>query len=423
MNARLAAVQSLAAVMQGRSLADASPADLTGGDRAYWQSLTFGCLRYLPRLQLLLSKLLHKGLKNKDTDITALLLLGLYQLDQEQAPEHAAVNETVALCKALDKGQFTGLCNALLRQFIRDRSKLDQKLRGHLGYRFAAPSWLIQQQQQDWPEQYKALLDAHNCPGPMSLRVNQRHHSREQYLSLLADAGIEAVANPLAAHSVRLLTPLPVGELPGWQQGWVAVQDEAATLAGELLRVQDGMRVLDACAAPGGKSCHLLEQANIELLALDSNEQRLGRVRDNLQRLGLAAEVRCGDATQPQQWWSGQAFDAILLDAPCSGLGVIRRHPDIKTLRLATDIDSLARLQQQMLVALWPTLKRGGQLLFCTCSTSKLENHANVAGFLAAHSDARLLPLTMGLASEHGHQLLPQPQGHDGFFYALLEKQ
>ncbi len=421
-NPRLAAVQSLAAVMQGRSLADASPEGLSGPERAYWQSLTYGCLRYLPRLQLILKRLLNKALKNKDADIQALLLLGLYQLDQQQAAEHAAVNETVALCKALNKSQFTGLCNALLRQFIRERQQIDQKLRGNPSYRFAAPTWLIKQQQQDWPQHYRELLDAHNQPGPMSLRVNQRHHSRAQYLELLSQAGIEARASELASHSIVLTQPMAVQQLPGWEQGWVAVQDEAASLAGELLTLSSGMRVLDACAAPGGKTCHLLERADLQLLALDSNPERLPRVAENLSRLGLTAGLKAADASDPASWWDGQAFDAILLDAPCSGLGVIRRHPDIKTLRLASDLEQLAELQQRLLQALWPCLKSGGQLLYCTCSTSKQENHDNVVRFLASQPDAKLLPLTLGNGSEYGNQLLPQPGSHDGFFYALLEK-
>lgn len=421
MTVKLQVVQTIAAVLNGRSLADL-PSPLAAQERAYWQAMTYGCLRFLPRLELYLQRLLKKPLKNKDRDLQALLLLGLYWLDQQQAPEHAAVNETVQLCKLLNKPQFTGLCNALLRQYVREQSSLQQKLNGNPVFRFACPKWLIEQSQNDWPEQAKALLDGHNHPGPMSLRVNRRHGSRADYWQRLQDLGIEAQPSPIAEDSLVLAKPCAVEQLPGFGQGWASVQDEAATLAGQLLPITAGMNVLDACAAPGGKSCHLLERADIHLTALDSSAHRLQRLQENLERLQLQAKVVCADAGQPSSWWDGQAFDAILLDAPCTGLGVIRRHPDIKCLRQASDLDKLAQLQQQLLQALWPCLAKGGHLLYATCSVSHRENSLNIKQFLSLQADAQLLPVAAGLDTGFGSQLLPSPQGPDGFFYALLRK-
>ena len=428
-NVRVAAVKALLPVVkQQESLSGTLPfqqEQVAEKDRGLLQELCFGTLRWLTRLEGIRNQLVSKPFKTKDRDVDLLLLLGLYQLIYTRIPAHAAINETVAGAKLLKKDWAKGLLNGCLRRFQREEEELIEQLQRSDAARLAHPNWLLQQLQQDWPEQWPEAVDANNQHPPMILRVNHSQSRRDGYLAKLAEAEITAVACDFAPDAIRLEKATDVTRLPGFDQGMISVQDEAAQLAADLLQLQPGQRVLDACAAPGGKTAHMLErEPSLSVVAVDSEANRLKRVEENFQRLQLSAELHCSDITQLDNWWDGQQFDRILLDAPCSATGVIRRHPDIKWLRRKTDIPALAELQQSMLQLLWKTLKPGGILVYATCSVLAMENARNIETFLT-QSDARLIgPVNApyGLDTGFGQQLLPQPQGHDGFFYAVLEK-
>ncbi len=431
MNPRLAATHALNQIIaQGRNLSDALEPLLSrmasARDRALLQAMTYGVMRAYWRLDALLQQLLQKPLKAKDNDIRMALLLGLNQLIYMRIPEHAAVDETVRLAPALKKPWARGLINGVLRRFLRQRTELLAKIDQDDACRTAHPPWLLAQLQQDWPDDWEAIAAANNEPPPMTLRVNARQHSRDAYHARLTAAGIEAEPALHTEWGLTLAKPVDVSELPGFNAGSVSVQDAAAQLAAPLLSPQAGERILDACAAPGGKSAHLLEQQPglAELVALDISAERLDKVKQNLARLGLRATMLAGDASDPSGWWDGAPFDRILLDAPCSATGVIRRHPDIKVLRRAGDIPALIRKQQQILCALWPLLKPGGMLLYATCSVLQQENTHQLDTFLTAHNGARLLPIEApwGRATRTGRQILPGEEGMDGFFYALIRK-
>ena len=399
-------------------------------DQALLNELCYGTLRYYPSIKKVISQLLDKPLKKKDHEIVALMASALYQLSHTRIPGHAAVNESVAACKALQRPWAKGLVNALLRRFIREQSVIEQALASDAEYLFAHPQWLIEIIQAAWPEQAEAILDANNRRAPMTLRVNEALISRDNYLSRHCSDG-SALATRFSGVGVRLLEAKPVTDVPGFDQGLVSVQDEAAQLAALLLDVQAGQRVLDACCAPGGKTCHILESApELQgLVAVDIDPQRLERVRENLDRLQLFGaggniDVVTADVAQIESWWDEILFDRILLDAPCSATGVIRRHPDIKLLRKPEDIDKLAQLQRTMLTKLWPLLRTGGQLLYATCSVLPQENDDVIEKFIASQDDVELLTVNTGAgcATNFGRQLFPQHDGHDGFYYSLLEK-
>lgn len=430
MNPRLAAAQALAAVLQGRaSLGGSLPPLLERvepRDRGLTQELAFGTARWQPRLVLLAEKLLQKPFKAADRDLEALLLVGLYQLFHTRIPAHAAIGETVGCAERLKKSWAKGLLNAVLRRAQREGEALFAALERDPVNRTAHPRWLQKRLKADWPEHWEAICAANNLHPPLILRVNRRHGSREAYLEELRAAGLAAEPCTFGADGIRLLQPCDVTTLPGFAEGRVSVQDEAAQLAADLLELAPGQRVLDACAAPGGKTCHLLErEAQLaEMIALDAEPQRLARVRENLDRLHLDAMLVAADGRDTAAWWDGKPFQRILLDAPCSATGVIRRHPDIKLTRQAEDISALARLQGELLDALWPTLEVGGILVYATCSVLPEENSANISAFLARTPGARELDIAgdFGLKQAHGRQLLPQPEGHDGFYYARLMK-
>ncbi len=394
-------------------------------ERGLLQELCYGTLRWYPQLQYLLEQLLHKPLKPHEHEVQALLLVGLYQLLHLRVPAYAAVAETVAAARGLGKAGAAGLINAVLRNFQRRRSdwlaELERDASGHNAH----PDWLLRRLQDDWPEHWQATVAANNTRPPYSLRVNLARLSRQTYGEHLAAAGIAVQPTPFSAAGITLAKACEVEALPGFREGWVSVQDLAAQLAAGLLDLRPGLRVLDACAAPGGKTGHILETVpGLALLALDSDAERLLQVRVNLQRLGLAADIRIGDAGVPESWWDGVPYDRILLDAPCSGTGVIRRHPDIKVLRRAADIEPLATRQHALLEALWPLLKPGGRLLYVTCSVLQQENERTVAGFLAAHPAAHDYPIPAGWghARPQGRQILPGEADMDGFYYACLVK-
>ncbi|MGK2914285.1 MAG: 16S rRNA (cytosine(967)-C(5))-methyltransferase RsmB [Porticoccaceae bacterium] len=395
-------------------------------DQGLLQELCYGTLRWYPRLRLLVGALLAKPLKAADADIAALLACALYQLTWTRMPAHAAVNETVATCAALGKPWAKGLANAVLRRFGRERETLEAALADDPEYQSAHPRWLADSLRAAWPAEADALFAANNGRAPMTLRVNLRKTRREDYLQALASAGIGALPTASGDAGIQLTAAVAVSQLPGFDKGLLSVQDEAAQLAAILLDLAPGQRVLDACCAPGGKTGHIFEREPgvAELVAIDSDASRLQRVRDNLQRLGLSATLRAADARNTSDWWDGEPFARILLDAPCSGSGVIRRHPDIKLLRTATDITQLAALQLELLNRLWPLLAPGGKLLYATCSVLPAENDDVIAQFAAARTDVDSLPIAIGVgcASTCGRQLLPQLDGHDGFYYALLQK-
>ncbi|TKK35766.1 16S rRNA (cytosine(967)-C(5))-methyltransferase [Pseudomonas sp. CFBP13528] len=430
MNPRLAAAKALAAVLNGKaSLNSSLPVQLDkveDRDRGFTQDLAFGTARWQPRLSALAAKLLQKPFKAADADVEALLLVGLYQLLYTRVPAHAAIGETVGCADKLKKPWAKALLNAVLRRAQRESEGLLAELEHDPVVRTAHPRWLQKSLKAFWPQQWEAICAANNAHPPMILRVNRRHHSRDAYLQLLSEARIDAAPCVYSIDGIVLQAATDVRSLPGFAEGWISVQDEAAQLAADLLDLAPGQRVLDACCAPGGKTCHILEVEKDlgGVVAVDLEAKRLVRVRENLARLGLSAELIAADGRDTATWWDGKPFQRILLDAPCSATGVIRRHPDIKLTRQPDDIAALAVLQGELLDALWPTLEVGGILLYATCSTLPTENTEVIEAFLARTSGARELDLatTAGIKQPHGRQLLAQEGGHDGFYYAKLIK-
>ncbi len=430
MKTRAAAANILHQVLnQGQSLSTLLPRyqqQVAAKDRALLQELCFGTLRWYSRLDAIAKQLLEKPLKGKYQPVHALLLVGIYQLLYTRIPAHAALAETVSACKLLKADPFKGMVNGVLRNVQRRQEELTTKVDTLAQLRLAHPNWLVKRLQQAYPEQWQDILEANNQHPPMWIRVNQGQHSREQYLALLQQNGQEAEPDTLADSALRLARPVDVTTLPGFEQGHSSVQDAAAQLAAQLLEAAPGDTILDACAAPGGKTAHILERqpALAQLVAVDMDGERLQRVHQNLERIGLQATVIQGDAARPADWWQGAAFDRILLDAPCSATGVIRRHPDIKWLRRPEDIAQLAALQAQILDALWQQLKPGGTLLYATCSILPDENSAQIKAFLSRTPDARHQPLHPGDTLEQpGWQFLPGSEQRDGFYYAKLSKQ
>jgi 16S rRNA (cytosine967-C5)-methyltransferase len=430
---RAAAAQVVDAVVtSGRSLDTALPdheTQVAKEDRALLRLLCYGTLRHHWRLQFWIGRLLDKPLKPKDGVINALLAVGLYQLTETRIPDHAVVSQTVEASRLLRRPKLAGLLNAVMRRFLREDlaaivPDTAEALHDH-------PQWLIDAIQNDWPGHDDAILAANNARAPMWLRVDASRATARDYVQMLQDSGLEAEAFDAIDGAVRLIEPAPVEKLPGFAEGLVSVQDAAAQLAAPWLLQGNGRRVLDACAAPGGKSGHLLELGGtaIDLTCLDRDAKRLEAVADNLGRLGRAATLVCGDASTPQAWWDGSAFDAILLDAPCSATGVIRRHPDIKLLRRASDIAPLAALQSSLLDSVWPLLAPGGRLLYVTCSVLAAENDGVLRPFVEATADAReddalqnnnIRDLMQRKAC--GFQVLPGTAEMDGFYYACLQK-
>ena len=428
MNTRLIAAKVLTSVIRdGQSLTAALNNTLgvveSDKDRAFIQALCYGVCRNFHRLDYILSQMLDKPLK--DLDVKALALIGLYQLKFMRVKSHAAVSETVLAARK--KPWAKALINALLRSYLRGQEGFEQKADNVKSALVSHPDWLIQQIEQDWPMQAQQIFQQNNEQPPMVLRVNLANISQDQYLQKLRDQGIEAEAVSFCRSAILLNKPAAVDILPGFNEGWVSVQDTAAQLAAELLDVQIGHRVLDVCAAPGGKAAHILEhQPKVrELVAVDIDKLRLQRVNDNLQRLKLSAKLIVGDASKPEDWWDGQLFDRILLDVPCSALGVIRRHPDIKLLRRAEDINTLQVLQKRIMTAVWSLLAPGGIMLYATCSILKQENEQQIEAFLATNTNAIEVPINAdwGLVRRYGRQILTGESAMDGFYYALIRKE
>ena len=395
---------------------------------ALLKELCYGTCRWYFQLNNTLGTLLDKPLKSKDCDIHCLLILGMYQLSHMRIPEYVSINETVNACVVLKKPWAKGLINAVLRKFQRLVSA-DEIPYPDDAARFSYPDWLVNLLKTEWPDSWEEILRAGNAHPPMSLRVNLQQCSREDYLELLAEQGIAARAGTLSAAGVYLEKPCPVDLLPGFREGSASVQDEASQLLPSLLAPASGHRVLDACAAPGGKTCHLLEaEPNIaQIIALDIEARRLDRLQENLERLKLSSarvKVIAADATLTEDWWDGEYFDRILLDAPCSATGIIRRQPDIKLLRKSADIARLCELQGRLLDRLWRCLKPGGFMVYSTCSILPAENSRQIAAFLNRTSDAesKALPEHWGVLCRYGRQLLPHDNSTDGFYFALLQK-
>ncbi|MEJ2515430.1 MAG: 16S rRNA (cytosine(967)-C(5))-methyltransferase RsmB [Gammaproteobacteria bacterium] len=428
---RAAAARAVADVAaRGRSLEQALPDRLdalAGGDRSLAANLVYGTVRWHPRLEAYLDLLLTRRLKPAAADVHGLLLVGLFQLEETRVPDHAAVAETVEATRRLGQPRLAGLVNGCLRRWLREGDSLKARVARQPEVVHAHPRWWLDALAADWPRCWEAIVAAANQRAPMWVRVNRRRSTRDDYRRRLEEAtGVAAQAWCPAPEALMLSAPVDVAALPGFEDGDVSVQDGAAQLAAGLVDPQPGMRILDACAAPGGKTCHLLERCpEARLLALDANAERLERVTDNLARLDLSAVVAAGDARHPETWWDGEPFQRILVDAPCTGSGVVRRHPDIRLLRRPGDVDAMAAVQAEMLDALWPLLAPAGRLVYATCSVFKAENARQVAGFLGRQPRARAVDLSAaswGRDSGPGRQLLPGDAGVDGFYYACLEK-
>jgi len=422
---RLAARVVQAVFADGRSLTAALAAGpvARSPQRALVHELAYGTLRFMGQLRTIVQALADRP--GTDDSVEALLCVALYQLLHTTAPAHAVVDGAVRATAGLKRSWARGFTNAILRKFLRGRDAVLATVSRDPVARFSYTRWWIDRVESDYGERYEAILDAGNARPPLTLRVNRRAMAQDRYLEVLIAHGIDAHAIGDAGVIVSPARPVP--ELPGYAEGAFSVQDAGAQYAAPLLGVEDGMRVLDACAAPGGKTTHLAELAAIDLVAIDIDGSRLDRVRQNLSRLGLAAHLAAADAANTQTWWDGRQFDRILIDAPCTASGVVRRHPDVKWLRRENDVVAFTEQQRKLLDALWPCLARGGRMLYATCSIFRAENGNNVDAFCERFSDAQREPITLSSeADAENGQLLPAGPGaehnHDGFFYALLHK-
>ncbi len=430
-NPRLLAVNILQSLLtqQGSlsSLLDKREGEIPLESRRLLQASCYGACRHFHQLAALIDRQLDKPLRNKDQDIYCLLIIGAYQLLFMRMPDYAVINECVDTCKPLKKPWAKNLVNAILRSIQRNGTSMLEQLKENPALHFSHPLWIFERLKTDWPSQYLDIMAANNQRAPMSLRTNQSKISRKDYLLLLQTEHIEASSGKLSPQAIVLEEPVDIASLPGFHDGLVSIQDEASQLAAQLLQVQNDHRILDACAAPGGKTCAILEKApGATLYAVDNEAQRLEKIQDNLERIQAQANLFCQDIREQGQCWQKErfSFDRILLDVPCSASGVIRRHPDIKLLRRPEDLGKLLILQGEILRAIWPLLKPGGLMLYSTCSVFKAENSKQLAGFLRDFPDAREQRLNIpgAQAEARGLQLFPQEHSHDGFYYALLQK-
>ena len=435
LNSRFIALKiCLTVIEHGRSLSQTLPEGLAQfserRERNFTQNLVLGTIRWQGRLEAIRAQLLKKKLKAKDEDINQLILLGLYQIIYMDTPEHAAVSETVAVVQKLKKPWAKALINAVLRTFLRNQAAICAEADLKPAQKYAHPQWLFKKLRKTYPDDWQSIMQANNEIAPLTLRVNSMQQTRDIFLQNLLDADIQASLHPLAPQGIQLEHSTDISALPSYEDGGFSVQDGAAQQAANILQPQPNERILDACSAPGGKTTHLLELSNnqAQVLALEIEPDRIDRLAENLYRLDLEADYQVGDASKPEEWWDGKPFDKILLDAPCSATGIIRRHPDIKQHRTEEDIEALVAIQAEILQALWPTLKNGGQLLYATCSVLPEENTLQMASFIAKHSNAKVIPLDLSSTQTFttpGNQYLPgRPTTHpmDGFFYCLLEK-
>lgn len=433
LNSRFIALKiCLTVIEDGRSLSQTLPEGLAQfqdrRERNFTQNLVLGTIRWQGRLEAIRSQLLKKKLKAKDEDINQLILLGLYQILYMETPEHAAVSETVAVVQKLKKPWAKALVNGILRNFLREQESLCAEADLKPAQRFAHPQWLFKALRKAYPDDWQAVMQANNEIAPLTLRVNSIQQSRDEFLEKLAENDTAAFAHSTAPQGVQLENSTDITQLPTYEEGGFSVQDGAAQQAANILQPKPDERILDACAAPGGKTTHLLELSNnqAKVLALEVAPERIERLAENLYRLDLHADYEVGDASKPEEWWDQKPFDKILLDAPCSATGIIRRHPDIKQHRTAEDIEALVEIQAEILQALWPTLKPGGQLLYATCSVLPDENTLQMQRFIEQEPSAKVIPLELEGSvtfETPGNQYLPGSLGMDGFFYCLLEKE
>ncbi|MEO8747867.1 MAG: 16S rRNA (cytosine(967)-C(5))-methyltransferase RsmB [Rhodanobacter sp.] len=428
-DARALAAEGLADIaLRGTSLREVmechAPKLTDARDRALFTSLLHNGARWWLRYDAAVDGLLEKPLRRKEPAIHALLVLGLVQLEVMQVSAYAAVASTVEATRLLQRPRLAGLVNAVLRRWQRERGERIAVLDAHPQTLHAHPTWLASALAHDWPGQADAIMAANNAEAPLMLRANRRVGTREVLLARLAEAGFAAAAHPWLVDALVLPRSVDITRLPGFADGSFAVQDGAAQVAADLAEVRDGLRVLDACAAPGGKACHLLERARLDLTALEFDQERAGRIRANLTRLHLDARIVIGDAGLPQAWWDGRLFDRILVDAPCSASGVLRRRPDVRLHRRASDLAPLYAQQQRIVTALWPLLAPGGLLIYITCSLLRAENEAVITSLLRDHPDARARAFTLpaGQPAAVGWQILPGDDDLDGMYYAVLHK-
>jgi 16S rRNA (cytosine967-C5)-methyltransferase len=428
-DARALAAKGLAEIaMRGASLRDVmeryAPRLADPRDRALLMALLSEGARWWLRFDPAVDGLLQKSLRHKDPAVHALLVLGLVQLEILQLQDYAAVAATVEAARALQRPQLAGLVNAVLRRWQRERESLMIKLDAQPQTRHAHPAWLASALQRDWPAQAEAVMLADNAEPPLMLRVNRQRADRGALLERLRVADYAAEIHPWLSDALVLPHSTDVTRMPGFEDGLFAVQDGSAQIGADLAELSDGMRVLDACAAPGGKACHMLERADIDLTALEMDASRAERIQQNLMRLRLNAKIVIGDAGAPKGWWKGPAFDRILIDAPCSATGVMRRRPDVRLHRRESDIAAMHDQQRRILSALWPLLAPGGRLVYITCSMLRAENEVIVDELLASQADAQAVDfsLPVGQAAGTGWQILPGDGDLDGMYYAVLQK-
>jgi 16S rRNA (cytosine967-C5)-methyltransferase len=433
LDARAVAAQVTVRVLRERvTLEAALEAALAEAPRtvvAAARSLAFGAVRGFYRHEAILRRLLTQPGKSLEPRVRAILSVALFELEDARTPEYAVVDAAVSTAKAAQASG--GLINALLRRYLRERGSLEAEIARNPAARYATPEWLAECLREDWPERWTDILAASDAQAPMWLRVNARHGTAADYVATLRQAGIEAVAEPRVPQAVRLATPRDVGEVPGFADGVVSVQDLGAQCVAFPLQLEPGQRVLDACAAPGGKTALIAEREPglSRLLAVDIEGRRLQRVRENLERGRLGAELLHGDAATPEGWWDGVPFDRILLDAPCSALGVIRRHPDIRLRRSMQELAKMPALQTRLLDAAFGMLARGGRLVYVTCTLTRRENGGLIGAFLERTADAAAVPVEdwngwpdLGESDPYGRQILPGEASADGFYYAALTK-
>jgi len=430
-NPRLCAVKTLENVLdKGQNLfaADSSASLVDERDRSLARHLAYGVCRWLNSLEWLSAQLLRKPLNKRNQDIHRLILIGLFQLRHDGTAPYAAINETAECARLAGKAWAVAVINAVLRRFQRERQHWLDQLETQ-PERFAHPAWLLQKIQTDWPDDWQEIVHANNRAAPLWLRINQSKQAQNDLTDLLSSSGFTVVRHPSAPDAIKLSPPAPVAGIPGFSAGLVSVQDPAAQLAADALELDDRLRVLDACAAPGGKTCHILERfPAIEMTAVDLKQSRLAQLRENLDRLGYShragLKLLQGDAADPSSWWDGVLYQRILLDAPCTATGVIRRHPEIKWLRTVEQLEKAVRIQERLLQQLWPLLAPGGILVYATCSVLADENNRQISRFMAKHADAETLPLAVdwGRKQDFGRQILPGEEEMDGFYYARIRK-
>lgn len=389
------------------------------------KEICFGVSRYYPQLNSFALHMLDKPFQEKDFDVYAAILVALYQIEHMDTPEHAAVNEAVESAKLIGKPWAGKLVNAILRRYLREAVDIKAVLKDMPSVAYSHPKWILKRFKKHWGNSFEQIVEANNARPPMCLRVNLSRVSRETQMQKLSQQGIESEEGVFSESAIYLKQAASVQSLPGFFDGDMSVQDEAAQLSAFLLAPKEGEKVLDACAAPGGKTGHLLESADIHLTAIELEPWRLSKIEENLERLGFNAELICADSGDLDTWWDNVAFDKILLDVPCSATGVIRRNPDIKVNRKPADIDELISIQKALINNIWLTLKPGGKLLYATCSVMPEENEHQMAEFLSLTPDAKEIQLDVewGQKVSHGIQLLPKQNSHDGFYYCLIEKQ